>query len=42
MKKVYVPNPKKNTERINPWNKFYKQILEKKERNVDNKRRYTP
>lgn len=28
MKKVYVPNPKKNINQINPWNKFYKTLLQ--------------
>ena len=41
MKKVYVPSSVKNTNQVNPWNRFYKYILEKKEQNIDNKRRYT-
>lgn len=40
MKKVYVPSVVRVDTKINPWNRFYKQILDKKEQRVDNKRKY--
>lgn len=41
-KKVYVPSVIRPNTETNPWNKFYKMIVSKKEQKVDYKRRYTP
>lgn len=41
-KKVYVPSAIRQNTETNPWNKFYKMILDKREQKVDYKRRYTP
>jgi hypothetical protein len=40
MKSIYVPSFVRIDTKVSPWNRFYKQILNKKEQGVDNKRKY--